>query len=197
MIINDNNIDIDFVAVDFETATRDRHSPCEIGLTFVKNGKITDTMSWLIKPFSYPYFDSFNVYIHGIYPRDVANQPEFPELWIKIKPLIENKFMIAHNAGFDFSVLRKTLEYYNLPIPDIKYACSYRISKKVWEGLSAYDLKSLCNRHQINFIHHRAGGDSRACAELTLVALRKLEVASYEDIKSKAKIKVHELLKKV
>ena len=76
-------------------------------------------------------FNSFNISIHGIKPSDVADKPEFDVLWNEIKPLIENKFLIAHNAGFDFSVLRKTLEAYNLPFPELEYSCSYIFSKKV------------------------------------------------------------------
>ena len=113
---------INFIALDFETATSDRFSPCEIGLTIVENGKIKDSKSWLIKPFSYPYFNQFNIMIHGITPKDVENEPTFSELWSTIKPLLENKFIIAHNAGFDISVLRQTLEYYNLEFPNLQYS---------------------------------------------------------------------------
>jgi len=185
---NSNNLsNLDFVAIDFETATSDRHSPCEIGLTFVENGKIIESKSWLIKPFSYPYFDSFNIMIHGITPNHVANEPEFPEIWRIINPLIENKFLIAHNAGFDFSVLRRTLEYYNLPFPNLTYACSYIISKKVWQGMPAYDLKTLCQINNINFKHHRAGDDSKACAELTLKAFNETGTNSINDFPEKLK----------
>src|SRR3989344_974971 len=107
---------MDFVAIDFETATTDRNSPCEIGLTFVKNNRVVDTKSWLIKPQCYPKFDKFNISIHGIKPQDVADKPEFNHLWEnKLKPLLKNQFVIAHYASFDFSVLRKTLEAYKIP----------------------------------------------------------------------------------
>jgi DNA polymerase-3 subunit epsilon len=39
---------MDFITIDFETATADRDSPCEIGLTFVKDRQIIETKSWLI-----------------------------------------------------------------------------------------------------------------------------------------------------
>lgn len=184
---------IDFVAIDFETATSDRYSPCEVGLTFVKNGKIDDVKSWLIKPFSYPHFDPFNIMIHGIKPKDVANEPEFPEIWNKIQPLIENKVLIAHNAGFDLSVLRSTLGYYNLPFPNLKYVCSYIISKKVWSGLPSYDLKSLCRVNGISLNHHRAGNDSKACAELTLKALAETGTVNIDEFPEKLKTTIGHL----
>ena len=186
---------MDFITIDFETATSERRSPCEIGLTFVKENKIIDSKSWLIKPYSYPFFDPFNIYIHGITPDDVKNEPEFPEIWKKVKPLIENNFLIAHNAGFDFSVLRSTLDHYNLEFPDLQYACSYIFSKKVWKGLPAYDLKSLCHFNNIKLNHHQAESDSIACAELTIKALEITRTNSIEEFPEKLKTTIGHLYK--
>jgi DNA polymerase III subunit epsilon len=183
---------MDFVTIDFETATSARNSPCEIGLTFVENNKIVETKSWLIKPI-YPVFDSFNVYIHGITEDDVADQPEFDELWQEIKPLIDNRFLIAHNAGFDLSVLRHTLQTYSLPFPELEYSCSYIFSKKVWQGLPGYDLKSLCRHLDIPLNHHRAAPDSLATAELSIKAFEKAEVASKEEFPTKLRTIVGKL----
>jgi len=183
---------MDFITIDFETATSQRDSPCEIGLTFVENGRIVDTKSWLIRPMNNE-FDNFNILIHGIKPEHVKEKPEFNELWVEIKPLIENKFLIAHNASFDISVLRRTLEAYQLPFPTVNYSCSYIFSKKVWQGLSSYDLKALCNLNNIEFKHHRAGADSRATAELTLKAFELAGVFSIDDFPEKLKTTIGKL----
>jgi len=178
---------MNFITIDFETATAERNSPCEIGLTFVENNQIIDVKSWLIKPECYPDFDGFNISIHGITPQDVKDSPEFNELWIEILPLINNKFLIAHNAGFDVGVLRRTLETYNLPFPELNYSCSYIFSKKVWEGLPAYDLKTLCRINEIPLIHHRAGPDSEATAKLAIKAFEIAEIQSIDDFPDKLK----------
>lgn len=183
---------MDFITLDFETATSQRDSPCEIGLTFVSGGQIVETKSWLIKPF-YKEFDYFNILIHGIRPEHVAEKPEFNELWTEIKPLVENKFLIAHNAGFDISVLRKTLEAYKLPFPTLNYSCSYIFSKKVWQGLPAYDLKTLCKVNSIELKHHRAGADSKATAELALKAFEIAGISSIDCFPEKLKTTVGQL----
>ncbi|MER2998430.1 3'-5' exonuclease [Pontibacter populi] len=162
---------MDFVTLDFETATAQRDSPCEIGLTIVRDRQIVETKSWLIKPLYYPNFNHINISVHGIRPADVANQPTFEQLWPVIKPYMEGQLLIAHNASFDFSVLRKTLATYNLPLPQARFACSLKFSRSIWKGLTAYDLKTLCNMHRIHFQHHRAASDAHACAALTLKAL--------------------------
>lgn len=184
---------MNFITIDFETATADRDSPCEIGLTFVENWRITGTKSWLIKPTYYPDFDYFNILIHGIEPEDVANEPEFDVIWQEVKPLIENQFLIAHNAGFDFSVLRRTLDTYGLDYPTLDYSCSYIFSKKVWEGLPAYDLKTLCHFNKIDLKHHRAAADSRATAELAIKAFEKAGVSSKDEFPEKLRTIVGKL----
>ena len=183
---------MEFITIDFETATSRRDSPCEIGLTFVNGSKIVETKSWLIKPPS-GKFDYFNILIHGIKPEDVKNEPEFHILWDEIKPLIENKFLIAHNAGFDFSVLRSTLDNYNLKYPNLNYSCSYIFSRKVWQGLPSYDLSTLCKYNGIKLNHHRAGEDSRATAELALKAFELVNLTHIEDFPEKLKTTIGQL----
>jgi DNA polymerase-3 subunit epsilon len=177
---------MDFVTIDFETANSNLDSPCEIGLTVVKEGMIVDTHEWLINP--QQEFNYFNIKVHGIRPEHVAYQPEFDELWDDIQPIIENQFLIAHNASFDMGVLRKTLEYYSLPYPNVQYACSVSFSKRIWVGLPKYNLKSLCDLHGIKFHHHRAGADSRATAELSIKAFEAAGIDSLDDFKTKLNI---------
>ncbi len=184
---------MDFITIDFETATSQRNSACEIGLTFVKNNQIINTKSWLIKPIQYPDFDWFNISIHGIRPNQVTNKPEFNELWVELLPLIENQLLIAHNASFDISVLRKTLEVYQIPFPNLQYSCSYIFSKKVWEGLPSYGLEYLCKHNNIKFEHHRAGPDSKATAELCLKAFEIIGINSIEDFPEKLKTSIGKL----
>lgn len=183
---------MDFITIDFETATEQRDSPCEIGLTFVKDFNIIETKSWLIQPFDNEY-NPFNIFIHGITPADTENEPEFDEIWQEVHPLIENHFLIAHNASFDMSVLRRTLESYGLPFPYLKYSCSQIFSRKIWDDLPNYGLKSLCEYHNIELDHHRAANDSLATAELTLKAFEHVGVQSIEDFPIKLKATIGEL----
>lgn len=185
---------MNFITLDFETATSARDSPCEVGLTFVKDGQIEKTMSWLVKPIQYPHFESFNIGIHGIRPKDVEDKPEFDQVWeVELKSLLNNQFVIAHNAGFDISVLRKTLQAYNISFPALEYSCSYIFSKKVWTGLLSYDLKSLCYHNKIELKHHRAGPDSLACAELSLRAFDLAGIRSTEDFPDKLRTSIGRL----
>ena len=41
---------MDFLALDFETATPQPDSPCELGIAIVRGGEVREVRSWLIKP---------------------------------------------------------------------------------------------------------------------------------------------------
>ncbi|MHA6247948.1 3'-5' exonuclease [Pontibacter sp. CAU 1760] len=184
---------MDFIALDFETATPQRDSPCEIGVTVVRNRQLIETRSWLIKPLYYPHFNSFNIAVHGIRPSDVQHEPDFRELWPELQPYLENQLLIAHNASFDMSVLRKTLATYHIPLPSARYACSLKFSKNIWKGVPRYDLKSLCNLHRINFHHHRAASDAHACASLSLKAFELTGTTSEADFAARLGCKISAL----
>lgn len=185
---------MDFVTIDFETATSERGSACEIGLTTVENNKIVDVQSWLIKPFQYPDFSYFNIGIHGIYPEHVTNKPELPELWKIIKPLLDGKFIIAHNAGFDLSVLRQSLDKYNIEYPTIDFGCTYQYSKHVWPHQPNYGLAHLCQINDIPLEHHRAGPDSEATANLALKVFELSGVYQKDDINEKLRFSIGRIL---
>ena len=44
---------LNFIAIDFETATGKRASVCEAGICVVKDGKVVETKSWLVRPNQY------------------------------------------------------------------------------------------------------------------------------------------------
>lgn len=183
---------MDFITIDFETATSYGDSACEIGLTFVRDGRIEGSYGRLIRPPA-NRFDYWNTKIHGIRPVDVEWEPGFDEVWKELAPRLENQFLIAHNAPFDLSVLRKSLEHYRLEVPSLLYACSVQLSKKVWKGLPGYNLKYLCSHHGIPLNHHRAEADSLATAQLCIKAFEAAEITSVQDIRTKLKTHVWQM----
>jgi DNA polymerase III subunit epsilon len=41
---------MEFLALDFETATSQPDSPCELGIAVVRGGVVREVHNWLIKP---------------------------------------------------------------------------------------------------------------------------------------------------
>lgn len=157
---------LNFIAIDFETATGRRASVCEAGICVVRDGRIVETRSWLVRPQDNMY-SYWNMQIHGIRPNDTEQSPEFPEVWAEISGYLDEcPVLVAHNAAFDISCIRSSLELYGLPKPDVTYYCSLRAARKLYDfGCNTLDY--LCDQFEIPYgQHHRAGDDAEMCARL-------------------------------
>lgn len=165
---------LDFTAIDFETANGDPASACAVGLVKVRNAKIVDTFSTLINPpTGWWDFHPGNIGVHGIRPADVEHAPTWPEVLEQLLTFIEGDVLVAHNAGFDMGVLRKTTERVGLALPELNYACSLMISRKTY-NLDSYRLNAVAYAvgHE-EFDHHDALADSDACARIIIHAAKR------------------------
>lgn len=110
----------DFVAIDFETANRERTSICSVGLVRVENGDIREKIYRLIRP--YPdYYSSWNTRIHGLTYRDTAHAAPFPEVWADISPELAGLPLVAHNSPFDEDCLKAAFRQYGMAYPDYRF----------------------------------------------------------------------------
>lgn len=176
---------MDFIAIDLETATRERFSICEVGIAVVKNMKIVETRSWLIQP-PYNQYEGFNIYIHGIHPSDTENCGTFPEVWDEIASYLNNAIIVAHNASFDMYALKEAFHTFHIEPPQVDYYCSYRLAKKIFKDCNSYSLPQLCHSLNIEFgKHHRAEGDAIGCAKIFMKCLEQADVNSYIELQEK------------
>ncbi len=175
---------MNFVALDFETATSKSSSACSIGLATVANGSIVDTAYWLIKPEPLE-FSPWNIRVHGICPADVAEAPSLAEVWPEIYMYIQNNILVAHCAAFDMGVLRDTLKAQGVSPPPFKYACSLKIARKVWPDLARHKLNFVANHLKLDFQHHNAEEDAYASAHIVVEAGKKLGISNLEKLYKK------------
>jgi DNA polymerase-3 subunit epsilon len=176
---------VDFVALDFETANENNISACEIGVAVVRNYRIVESKSWLIRP-PHLQFNPYNTKLHGISEADVKDERTFKELWTELQTYFDDELLVAHNAAFDMQVLRSLLLYYHLPFKPMAFTCSIKVSKKVWKNeLERYGLSSLTKFFGIQLEHHRAESDAVACAEIASKAFREYQVSFPAEIESK------------
>lgn len=180
---------MNFVAIDFETANRYRSSACSLAAVTVENGKIVKTAYSLIRPPELK-FDYWNTRIHGIRAEDVADKPTFADLWEQIRPHLEEKTVIAHNAPFDISVLRNVLKAYDLPSPRFHHACTVEMARRVWPDRPSYKLSALADYFGISFEHHHALHDAKVCAFLAIKAAESLKINSFAEVLTTLSIKV-------
>ncbi|UJL47478.1 3'-5' exonuclease [Virgibacillus sp. NKC19-16] len=169
---------MNFASIDFETANEKRFSPCAIGVVVANENEILDEFYSLINPLM--EFTSFNTYIHGITESDVSDAPTFPQVWPTLYNYLSQNTVVAHNASFDMSVLRQTLDYFNLTYPNMDYLCTANISKRVWPDLINHKLNTLASHHGIRFEHHHALEDARVAAKILMTALAAYQAGSMD-----------------
>ncbi|EHL97973.1 exonuclease [Lentilactobacillus parafarraginis F0439] len=159
---------MNFVALDFETANAKRASACSIALAIVRNNQVSHEFYSLINPET--DFSWRNIDVHGIHERDVANAPTFPEVWAHIAPLFTaNKLVVAHNASFDNSVLKRSLERYQMPLTHYLTLDTLKTSKQFYPQMVNHKLNTVCDELHIDLEHHHnALDDSVACANILL-----------------------------
>lgn len=149
-----------FTAVDFETATWDPSSICQVGLVRVEEGETVATVNRLVKPPKNQYFYK-NIEVHGIRPADTEDAPTFDVVWHEdMKHYIEDEVFVAHNAQFDVNCLQNTLAFYDEVQPHFEIRCTRIIFRR---GLSY-----LSKKYKIPLNHHDALSDANACAQLYL-----------------------------
>lgn len=174
-VVGENRV----VAIDFETATMSRASPCSIGIAWIVDGRVTHRAYRLIRPNCAPGAWCFG-YIHGLYPRDVAEAAAFPEIWEELRPHLDGALVLAHNASFDINVLRATLALYGLPVPTMRCLCTLVAARRVWADMESYRLPLVAERVGFRFDHHHALEDAEASALIALGALEVCGVADFD-----------------
>ena len=166
---------LNFVAVDVETATSLRTSICSIALVKVVGGSIIDTHYTLIRPQPLE-FNYFNTQIHGITAQDVTNAPTWAQAWPSIHEFMEGHTLVAHNAPFDKSAIARTSESYGISTSHLNYVCTVRASRRLL-SLENNKLPTVANYLGVDdFNHHDAYDDAKACAEIAIRLSEKFNI---------------------
>lgn len=165
---------LDFTAIDFETANSSSASACAVGLARVRDGHVVATAGWLIQPPpGHDRFFELNIGIHGIRPEDVSDAATWAGQLAALTEFIGDDVLVAHNAGFDMSVLRRACEVTDAPCPPYSYVCSLQVSRKTYE-LASYRLPLVAAAAGfLDFAHHDAAADALACAHIMIDAAQR------------------------
>jgi len=171
---------MDYIAFDFETANKNLTSACSIGLVGVSNNKIAFAIQYLINPEE--EFSDYNINVHHITPKLVADAGNFPCVWEKIRPYFTNTVVFAHNVAFDIKVLKALIDKYELEPPQVKFGCTWKMAAKLWKDeLKNHRLPTLAAHLGINHSPHDALSDAKVCVE---IITRGQKITSTSDVNS-------------
>ena len=169
-----------WVAIDFETATREPNSACAVGVAVVSEGCVVESASWLVQP-PFNEYEFWNTNIHGISAEDTALAPDFREIWFELQPLVALGPLLAHNASFDMRVLRALRDSQDLPMPAVTYACTVTMARRAFPALRNHKLDVVCEHCGIGLVHHDAASDAVACANVALACASAVGAASVSE----------------
>lgn len=176
---------MDFVAIDFETANEDRGSACEVGLVRFSGGQPVDRFQSLIYQ---DYFNPFNVSLHGISEKQVAKAPSFDEVWVEAENFIGSSPLLAHNAGFDISVLFRSLGNGNIRNTHT-YFCSMVLSRRMLD-ISYFGLPGVTEFLGIEYpMNHRAESDAEAAGRVATALMTQRSAASLDDLAESLRVR--------
>lgn len=166
---------VDFTAIDFETANSSSASACAVGLARVRDGRVVATAGWLIQPPpGHDRFFELNTRIHGIREEDVVGAKGWSEQLGEMAAFAGADILVAHNAGFDMTVIRRACEATGDVCPPYRYMCSLQIARKLYD-LESYRLPSVAAvAGFVDFAHHDAAADALACAHIMIDAAQRV-----------------------
>lgn len=179
----------DFIAIDFETANTRYDSACAVGIVGVADGEIVASCYSLLNPKS--EFLPENVSIHGITESDVKDAPTFEEAWQEISLLFGHCAVLAHNAAFDMSVLKRTIPSWDAERLEFKYIDTVSLCRDFVPG-----KKNLVHCAEELGIplehHHNALEDATACAKIALTCIERAGAKNLGDLCfSLPNVKIH------
>lgn len=159
--------ELDYTALDFETANSYRGSPCAVALVRVRGGHVVDERRWLMRPPEKAgWFDGFNTWIHGITAEMVTVAPRWRDVLPAIVEFIGDDLVVAHNAGFDIGVIRYACAVDNIEWPSMRFLCSLVLARRAL-ALPSYTLPFVTAAlgHEMGD-HHDPLADARAVTEV-------------------------------
>jgi DNA polymerase III subunit epsilon len=168
-----------FVALDFETTglypAVDR--VIEAGLVKFTLAGVQETFETCVNPQQLLPAEASR--ISGITEMDLVEAPTMNTVFPRIKEMLENCVILAHNLNFDYGFLSAEAQRLGETVSHQWGIDTVALSKTVYKGLPSYSLQNLASSLGINtFRAHRALDDARLCGELFLSCLSQIENSS-------------------
>ena len=162
-----------YAIIDIETTggDYDEEGITEIAIYQYDGFKITDQFCSLINPKK--EIQPFVKKLTGINEKMLEKAPVFFEVAKRIVEITRNCVIVAHNAAFDYRILRtefKRLGY----VFERETICTINLSKELLPEQKEFSLGKLVNNLGIPFsIRHRAFGDAQATLKLFELLIEK------------------------
>jgi len=162
-----------YAVVDIETTggKYNEEGITEIAIYKFDGLKVVDQFISLVNPEK--AIQPFVVNLTGINNDMLRNAPKFYEVARRIVEITEDCVLVAHNAKFDYRILRTEFKRLGFDF-ERRSLCTVELSKKLIPGQDSYSLGKLVRALGIPLSdRHRASGDAQATVKLFKMLLAK------------------------
>lgn len=167
--------DYTFVAFDTETSGKFPLVAEIVEVAAVKwqGGKIIDSLQTLVKPKG--LIREEVIAIHHITNEMVADAPQMAEVLPQFDSFIKGAIHLAHNAQYDLGFMAYEYEKLGMPLPKEMTLDSCRLAQVAFPESENHRLATLIGHLGIKVsAAHRALDDSKACLEVALQSMEKI-----------------------
>ncbi|WP_037320457.1 exonuclease domain-containing protein [Salegentibacter sp. Hel_I_6] len=162
-----------YAVVDIETTggKYNEEGITEIAIYKFDGLKVVDQFISLVNPEK--AIQPFVVNLTGINNDMLRNAPKFYEIAKRIVEITEDCVLVAHNAKFDYRILRTEFKRLGFDF-ERRSLCTVELSKKLIPDQASYSLGKLVRALGIPLSdRHRASGDAQATVKLFKMLLAK------------------------
>ena len=169
------NLDGEYVVFDIETTgfSSQNDKIIEIGAVKIKEGNIIDRFSKFVNP-GIPIPANI-VELTRITDEVVRNEENIEVVLKDFITFIGDSVLVAHNASFDISFIRKNASDLNITFEN-SILDTLELSRYLYPELKRYKLNVVAKHLGISLEnHHRAVDDAEATAEILLYSFKKIK----------------------
>ncbi len=176
------SLDDTYVVFDIETTgfSAENDRIIEIGAVRVEKGEISDKFSVFVNPQLPIPFEIEK--LTGISDEMVMNEPAIEEILPQFLDFCKGAVMVAHNAGFDMSFIRKNSERQGLPC-EFTVVDTVALARILLPQLNRYKLDNVAKALNVSLEnHHRAVDDAGCTAEIFVKFVQMLKERDIFDL---------------
>ena len=176
------SLDDTFVVFDIETTgfSPDKNKIIEIGAVKVENGAITDRFSTFVNP-EVPI--PFRIEeLTSIKDDMVIDAPKIEEILPEFMKFCEGAIMVAHNADFDMSFIKKNCELQGIT-REFTIVDTVALARILLPNLNRFKLDTVAKALNVSLDnHHRAVDDAACTAEIFVKFIAMLKERGMENL---------------
>jgi DNA polymerase III epsilon subunit-like protein len=150
-----------YVVLDTETTgvTPERDRIVWLAVAIVEDRNVTERWSTFLDP-----GPNSRVRVAGI---DLAGQPTFADVALRLTDMLRRGVLVAHNAPFDVAFLAAEYKRVGIAMPAVRVICTLRLARRLELEVASLSLVDCCAHFGISHQRrHRADEDVEATVQL-------------------------------